>query len=172
MEWKEYRNSGVLLQYPANWYVRDKQLEVREMIVMISEEQLDSTCDNESAELIRNVNLAAELLDLDNEDFKTIKDNPMRILEQYVKNKLKILEVNIENFKLLERENSILSGYLSTKIIYTGKFLNNSLKWAQFFFVVDKDIISTLTATALESKFNEHFVTIIDKMVNSIELVA
>ena len=172
MEWNEYTNTGIRLRYPKNWHIKDNELEVKEMIVMISEEPLESTCDNESSELIRNINVAAEIIDLEKKDFVANKDNPMKILETYVNNKLKILEENIEDFKLLNKEKSISSGYLSAKIIYTGKFLNYVLKWAQYFFIVDKDIISTLTATALDSKFDEDFVNIIDEIVNSIELVA
>ncbi|MHA1378507.1 MAG: PsbP-related protein [Candidatus Helarchaeota archaeon] len=172
MNWNEYINTGIKLRYPSNWYVQDKELGVKEMIVMFSEYPLDDTCDGESPELVRNINLAAEIVALDNEIYSEFKEKPVKILEQYVNDKLKKLKDNIKEFKLIKRQNNIINGYLAINLVYTGIFLDKIVKWDQYFIVVDRDLISTITATALETHFDTKFQELVGEMVNSAELSA
>ncbi|MHA1301589.1 MAG: PsbP-related protein [Candidatus Helarchaeota archaeon] len=170
MKWNEYTNSGIKFKYPANWHIKDKNLGVEQMIVLVSEEPLDTVCDGESTELIRNINFAAEVINLEDEKYSKFKEKPIKILEKYVSEKVRIIEANIKDFKLIKKENTLIHGYLATILIYTGEYLANTLKWQQHFIVVDKDLISTITATALETAFNEEFEKMVSDMLDSIEL--
>ncbi|TFF86619.1 MAG: hypothetical protein EU551_01025 [Promethearchaeota archaeon] len=176
MNWEIYAVPGIRIKYPKDWKFQDQEL-TKEMLVLFSEEKID--CQSKSYEFKKNVNIAADRLDLEDEKFGKIKDDPEKVLEKYIENKLMILENNIDNFEMIEQEKidikkeyRLFKGQKATRLAYKGNYMDRGLKWVQYYTIIGGDIIIILTATTLNNDFDQQFHEIINEMIDSMELSA
>ncbi|MHA1229578.1 MAG: hypothetical protein ACTSRP_00655 [Candidatus Helarchaeota archaeon] len=177
MDWQIYAVPGLRIKYPKDWYFQDQDFGIKQMLVLFSEKKVDCTSDR--FDFTRNVNISAEIIKFDTDEYKKLKGKPVELLNKYVENKIKTLKINIDDLELLKKEEveikkeyRLFKGDHANKLIYKGKYVGHSLKWYQYYTIIGGDIICILTATANEDDFTDDFTSIVEEMIDSMELSA
>ncbi|MHA1145436.1 MAG: hypothetical protein ACTSRW_11910 [Candidatus Helarchaeota archaeon] len=169
MNYVTYKNPeiGIEIKYPFGWHVQDQDLPVKELMLIISEEDL--TCKTESSNFIRNINIGAEILDLVNDPaYSSFKGRPRELLDEHAIHKIQTLQKNIENFSISSKEEAVVSYFPAIKIKYKGKMLDFLLAWIQYFTIIQGDLACTITATCLQARYNKEFDELVDEIVGSL----
>ena len=133
----ENQNYKLSFQYPTNWKVAEGFMGT--VVVFLS------PLENADDKFSENVNLVTE----------DLTAYPGMTLEKYMEINLAQLPSFVTDYKLVARENSLVSGTSATALIYTGRQGIFQLKFLQVFIVADNRAY-VLTFTAEEAQYKKY----------------
>ena len=150
-DWKSFNGDSYSINYPGNWDLDDSKR-------MGSQFFLFSRLENEQDQFKENVNLLTQDLSAYNMD-----------IDQYVKLSIGQVESMIKEGKIISSAKVIDEGLEYHSLIYTGKQAENTLRFEQRFWIIDK-VAYILTFTAQLDTYR-HYKEVGDKVIRSFEIL-
>lgn len=136
-QWKEHKKDNYSIQFPDEWRLDKSGLMGAKFILF-------SPLDGENDNFSENVNLLIQDLTGKDIDLETFTDITEKQIKEFFK-----------DGKLLESTRVKKSGHPAQKIIYYGKQQGMTLKWMQYFWVLNEKAY-VLTFTSKKETYGQY----------------